>query len=472
MRVYGLRVFLLSACLPFLALCGMAPAKTEINLGPFPIDRYLTLNSDGILRTCPTTLTIRDCVKSFFNNNPASLPFNPNNYVGQGAAGVRFFYALGGGFSSTPFHSNGALQTVWLSRLNQFFTDLRSYGIQRITPTAVFLSNWSGTSQICDGCIDFTHRTNVGSCGQNKNLKFFPWVPFGFLDVPGGAGDGYPDGQDLNNAYNCAASNPGFWGWQPWFNLVDAVLEQAQLAGLVVADLDLENEINLMDFTVEARLIYDNTHRVDAISRIRQSMAKHGFDRNRPTFSVPMFRPAVSGFSCNSFYGESALIMPASEIRAAFAGAAFGVPSLFSWTNDLPCGGQQGTMIRLPVSYTQPTVIDIHSGVCVLNMTFVCDPSVDITATAQALYNGVWSFLSTRGLTGNDVFFGETVSNQNCDGYTQAMATQNVNGFRASGLYANKGTSTFMRPWNNDADFSGCYWTPSIINPPYDPFHP
>ncbi len=448
----------LGATRPLLA--GISPSALEINLGPFPVDRYLDPSpNNGILPACGhNDWSVRTCITNAFTNS----------YIGQGVTGVRFFYALGGGFYSTPFHSDGTLQAAWGNNMAAFLSDLKSFGIQRVTPTAVFLGNWSGTTEICDGCKPLVTRA-VTSCGVSKNLNFFPWVPFGFE-----TGNGYPDSQDVNDAYNCAAATPSdiFWGWQPYFTLVDSVLANVQAAGLAIDDYDMENEINLMDFTVEARLIYDPTHSVDVLSSLRYYLSVHGFDWTRATFSVPMSRPNYAGFHCGSVYGDSALLMNESEMTAAMGGAAFGLPSSFTWTNNLPCGGTVGSMITLPISYTQPSVIDIHDHICVegngSGSGSGCNAAIDATSTAQTFYNDVWSFLVYRNLTADQVVFGETNSDQNCDGLTQAMAAENAAGYQSSTLWANHAASTALRPWNNEAAAS-CYVLPSYLLDAYAP---
>lgn len=70
--------------------------------------------------------------------------------------------------------------------------------------------------------------------------------------------------------------------------------------------------------------------------------------------------------------------------------------------------------------------------------------------------------------TGDYVVFGETNSNQNCEGYTVAMAMQNANGYRASNLYIYKASSTVLPPWNSIA--SSCYIAPNDLYTAYNPF--
>lgn len=97
-------------------------------------------------------------------------------------------------------------------------------------------------------------------------------------------------------------------------------------------------------------------------------------------------------------------------------------------------------MISLPKYYTQPAVTNMHAHVCVNQTNSNCSTTLDATSTAQSLYNGVWSFLTYRVLTSNRVIFGETSSNQNCDGHVSRHARDNVDGYlrgnsKLSGAY-------------------------------------
>jgi hypothetical protein len=177
------------------------------------------------------------------------------NYVGQGVTGVRFQFGLGGGGYSTPFSdTQGTVSPTWVRNLGYFLADLKAKGVVNVTPTATMADAWSGT---------LTSKTvNYPSgCGSgNETLNYFPWLPFGL-----NPGDhNYPDRSLLNQAYSCSPPNPSpqnggtFWGWTPFFNLFDQILSQAQTAGVTIQEFDLENEVNLMDFTVLGRLIYDN----------------------------------------------------------------------------------------------------------------------------------------------------------------------------------------------------------------------
>src|SRR5207249_2933657 len=94
----------------------------------------------------------------------------------------------------------------------------------------------------------------------------------------------YPECQDNNSGYG-GADSPNktirhFWGWTPFYNLVQLVFQVAagetvtvesvalnpsvpSPSNLNIEELDLQNELDLLDFTVEGRLIFDNMHNAD-----------------------------------------------------------------------------------------------------------------------------------------------------------------------------------------------------------------
>ncbi len=518
---------------------GISPATTEIAIGGFPVDLYdcdgcpSPPPQNGVISTlvCAPSLTLRQCMTKLFQADP-------DNFVKQGITGVSFYFPLGAANYSTPFHNDGSVDTAdWVPRLQKFFNDLRGWGIQRVSPTPVFTGNWSGTvidSIVCDGCIhpypnatSCQGYTSTGSCPADHPLKSYPWLPFGFEQVPDPEHPGQCnwaiERQGWNDAYNCADSNPDFWGWTPWFNLVDAILQAAQNAGLGIGDLTLEAEIDLAENTVEARLIYDTKHptpevHTDVLFQIRQRMINRGFDPGRVTFSTQMSRSTIENpsFDCPSVYGDSARLLGESELVGALAGydGKFGKPSFINYSDcltqpncpppvhtiPLACQGQiegegdRGPMISisLPVSYPQPTVTNIHAHHCLESpnggpcycvvdpSTGTCGPESNVTEPAKTFYNDVTAFLQYRGLTGNYVIFGETNSLNNpafentgqtqCGNYTRAMASENIAGFRQSSL---KGRSdTAVRIWWLPTDDQQCTVFPNAINPPYNPSQP
>ena len=106
------------------ALCQIAPARLEINLGPVPIDKYHPdgLNA-GTIPSCPDSWTVPRCIKRMFKNVPSDPDYTPNNYMAQGVKGVRFMFGLGGGAHSTAFDTSGGPSSTWLNKLQAFYLE-------------------------------------------------------------------------------------------------------------------------------------------------------------------------------------------------------------------------------------------------------------------------------------------------------------------------------------------------------------
>ena len=170
---------------------GISPAKTEINLGAFPVDQYQTVNN-GTIPSCTNALwTVRNCIESMFNNDPLGPYYNAKNYVAQGVTGVRFFFALGGGKYSTPWDVSAGppyknaylgIRSGWLTNLNLFFNDLKTWGIVRVTPTPVIVEQWSGGCPgcFCPACNIQLYSVNVDTCeGLAQPARFTHGFPLG-----------------------------------------------------------------------------------------------------------------------------------------------------------------------------------------------------------------------------------------------------------------------------------------------------
>ena len=238
---------------------------SEINLGGVPLDDYYATNSGGaFLPNCPTTYTVQQCYRLMFNNNPSITDrYTPNNYIAQGVTGVRFQFGLRGGGYSTPWDASGNVQRAWGSNLLAFLSDLHSYGILRVTPTPnlggwTYWANPGGTVST----DPFTTSSGVGGTGTHQ-LMYLSWLPYGEIFIsspPPGSQYGFPDCGGYNAGYSTANANPAFWGWTPFFNLVRNVFAQVQASGLQLAEFDICNEVDVTDFTVQGRLIYDSSH--------------------------------------------------------------------------------------------------------------------------------------------------------------------------------------------------------------------
>jgi hypothetical protein len=487
-------------------LCQVAPARLDINLGPVPLDRYSNGSNAGSIPSCPDGWTIQRCIQRTFSNSPGE-DRTPNNYVVQGVRGVRFMFGLGGGADSTPFDASGNLRTPWLNNLRQFFSDLHSWGIERITPTPLLAEEWSAAGEIApapDGhfkyrtqpvrmSLQVDHDGNPATLAVSVPLFFLKWLPFGLLDCkspssPSGCiVHAWPDGIGNNQAYNQASQNPHFWGWQPFFNIMGYVFYEAALNGLQIADLDLQNETDVVNATVLARLLFDTTTQTDVLGEIRDLMYWYGFDPGRVTVSTKIERPTTNGAVCDSYYGDSAQIIYTSALDRLLRGWYFGNSLHTQELNGLRCWNAEshgacyqlppeqqeacllGDMPTAPLSYI-PTVINMHSHVCVAGASPDGSGCLkdDSTNTARQLYSDVYRFLREHHRLDHYVVFGETVNDQDgaldarfgilnnirhTDGFTKQMAQWNVAGFRQSDLYVMRtGTAnqdkTVLRPWN------------------------
>jgi hypothetical protein len=466
----------------------MAPSLLEVNLSAIPLDDYDTEPQSG-LESCPSrNWTVRDCVRYAFSNvdflrSGSTTEFikkSPHNYMSQGVKGVRFFYSLGGGGGTTAFNQDGTVNQNFKNNLAIFLADLKSFGVMTVTPTAV-LGDWSGLNTTSTGscragkpCFPLLNLLVTNCSGVQRNLLFYPWMPFGWRE------NRYPDMQGDNAAHTCSPENPEFWGWAPFLDVVDAVLGAIKTAQLTVADYDVENELNLNQFTVQARFLYDPKHGLlkgqtggfDVLGAIRQKMQSRDFDAEKVTASAPYVATNMAGFSCASVYGDGASLIHASAVYAATTGQLFGQAVATSPQYGLECGGTSTTMITLGMAYSTPSALNIHNHICLEGTGSGsgqgCNINLDVTSTAQVFYNSVFSFLQIRGLsnTGTRVIFGETNSNQNCDLRTKAMARQNGNGLRQSTLWSSIPSAVALRPWNH---FGQCFSVPTLFADAYRP---
>jgi hypothetical protein len=428
----------------------ISPSLLEVNLGPVPIDLYSSsIANNGTFPSCAASQSVRSCMQTFLAN-----------YAWQGVSGVRFQLGLGGGYvNSTAFNASGQLRDAWIDNLSMFFYDLRAVGIRRITPTTALDEDWSGTLQ----SETVAYRAGTGCPTGSKTLLFLPWLPFGLDPVTH-----QPDGVLQNDSYTCAPANPGFWGWLPYFQLVDVVAAEARATGLTIEEWDIQNELNLYYFTVQGRLIYDNTSTPPTPVRamVDQLLSQAGF-AGAATYSVAAGNPASGNATCRSVYGDPAVIVTASELLAAFGGGKIGAPPYVAGDGTLPCDASAqpcattmgaaaaacatAGMVTL-ANQSAPPLTDIHVYPCTALADGSCAQSTDTTALAQATYSAIQIFLQANGRTAGASIIGETdadSANSGCDDHTPAMATQNVAGYLASTLYQQRAAATVVRPWGN-----------------------
>ena len=249
----AVQIVLLSIFSLQLSAASNTPFRIEINYGPIPFDVYTkpNINASGhpYIANCPVPTpsnptTVRSCIQTL-----------SASYVEGGATGVRFMFALRGGYggtegdfgASTPWDSEGNMNQAWTDNLNLFLEDLKAAGFIYVTPTPALDCWWSGAPYA---------TATVQKCGspQTETLTFYRWMPLGFDAI-----NGFPDCQDVRDGYHLAAhppvvDNQGFWGWQPYHNLMETMISSTVAAGLLFAEIDISQELNLADFTAMGRL--------------------------------------------------------------------------------------------------------------------------------------------------------------------------------------------------------------------------
>jgi hypothetical protein len=426
---------------------GVVRPSLEVNIGPLWVDQYTykVLNTDrSIYPACSANLSVRKCMQNFLSY-----------YAKQGVRGIRFQFALGGGAGSTPFDARGNISQAWLENLKAFFADMKAAGIENVTPTSTLNQVWSGSaSGISLKTMTVPYRkgpqcANTGS----ETLAFFPWLPYG-LDPA----DGYnPADKEDNEAYYCSPKNPVFWGWSPFISLVGDVAAQAEKVGIDIEEWDVENELDLWNFTNEAREVYDPITETPVLARVGGALQMHGFKSSAATFSVQTPQVSTPGATCDSMFGDSGYAIWGSLLLAAETGGYIGgmgdFPNPVSEANGgLLCGGSNSGMITIPRQPAdwKPGTFDFHVYACVSGANG-CELSANVKSTAEAAYNAVWQFVVAHRNTEEDIaMIGETDSdapNIACDGHTQQQAKENASAFRISEMFSEGAAHSVIRPW-------------------------
>ena len=280
------------------------PSLTEINLVAVPFGQYLSYANSGNMPSCPSNETVQSCVQSALVR-----------YKSAGVTGVRIMF----GFCPNPSNpddvealtscnpSQASVNQSWASNVDAFMGDVASAGIQRVTLSPIF---WGWTM--------FSHPPSQtfspDPCfGGTVTLYWEASAPFGQFIAgqnPDGSPIYYPWPQDFNNGYNCSPANPNFVGWQPLFNVVSTVIQKAYNHGLTVDELDVSQELDLFNFTVEGRLITDNkSGDEDLIWNLAYYMSNDSnntYDSLRVTYSGTESRSTANQsppYDCGSVYG-------------------------------------------------------------------------------------------------------------------------------------------------------------------------
>lgn len=441
--------------------CSVGSATVEINLGWIPLDNYL-LPNDGWIANCPVegSPTVRDCVVSILNY-----------YQSQGASGLRFSFGMGGGACSRPFTTDapGRLNPEWVSNLQTFLADVKASQYEYVSPNpsmGYIPAPWNGCP--VDSPVTAVY---LPSCQGMESLVFVPWLPYGFL-VENYETKVDPDCKGQGEAgYTLAARHSSFWGWGPYFNLVKALLYAAKCAGLRISDFEIGSEVNLLDFPVSGRLIYDMDYSTDPPTLVADvyGTVRRLFDQifgdqipnagGLVTYATTARYPHLEnstawladGLNCTStVYSppNGAMLILESELQSGMRGDWIGVPTGIDNTrNGLDCDGSVGAwMWEFIKDYSAqlPSTNSIYAYPCIKNpyytgtgaLCFVptqdnlgpdgttippCgDPPVQPclganygSATTRNFFNDLKQFLSNWQIPNNKVVFSETARTQN-----------------------------------------------------------
>src|SRR5208283_5080326 len=116
--------------------------------------------------------------------------------------------------------------------------------------------------------IWYQFPSGYNSACSGRPLAFVPWLPFG-IDYTVDPFWMQEDCMEDNRGYTSGAANPIFWGWQPTANVVSAVTSAARSAGLALAYIQLTPGMDLMNFPVLGRMIYDNTTSTNVLAMMQ-----------------------------------------------------------------------------------------------------------------------------------------------------------------------------------------------------------
>ena len=374
---------------PAISITSAAPAghfTVHTNMEQLATDDYL--NPVGTVDGCQPTWSLQQCLNSFFNSDTSNATYapyyNPNNYISQNVTGVRLLYPAYstlvpnhiwdvskaivtprncmppagtpgvtpgcGNLTGGPSDNPHLVDTFW-DNFDAMLQDLRSYGV-RYVATTIGLDNFGPPFDV--GPLRATPDIySTSQCdGSTTPLYFFPWEPYGFLS-DGNAECAQPRG--YTDAYHPPSSL--FWGWQPYYALVDKTLQSIQKAQLQVSDWDGFPELDIYASPVGGRWIQDNTGPSNGMSenvyiKLCQLMHNHGFEGKNgeclvayetTTALVPAVPAGDTFQDCTGVYeGESPMFNVQSALLHAFAGDYFGplygYDSIFRrWGDDYPC---------------------------------------------------------------------------------------------------------------------------------------
>jgi len=450
---------------------------------PFSNYTATPATGNGFSVSCPSNVSIRSCFQTILANARA-----------QGVTGIRIFVTFCTSdskafancyspYGQVAWNPNVDPGKTWIQNVGYFFQDVHNAGIQNVTilfgatggfPKSEAISAASSPAGACS--------TPGNCCPDTPNTIYFnEFAPFGF-DASNHyypVGGYYSNPTCGNQGYNKAPINSQYFlGWTNIFNVINAVLAQAQ-GWVTVYEMGIQDEMNLEGWTVEDRFIYDNSmpqsaglaagQTVNVLSNLQSLMSAHGFDPGRVAYGFLYEDTDATAptYNCANVYTDYARNAGMDEVTQAIIGGPIGISSSATAAHDLECNGSitGGNMFTSPMYSTLPDIVDTH-----------VYPHVNGGTTTDALlqqvaavdYGDIPHFLILAGQQSADIVIGETYSGQTSAGYVTGggglcwpgltitnatdAANNNVAGFNQSALASY--TVTF-RPFMELEDASG-----------------
>lgn len=304
------------------------------------------------------------------------------------------------------------------------------------------------------------------------------------------------------------------------------LIAQATISeGVNIAEVDIDQELNLHYFTVWARLIYDNTshgwgtytfnnkpYTMGAVWSTLQSIMQHYNPLTSVTYSVTPELPHSGTANCASWLGDPGPQLKLSLLLSTMSGWLFGASPTIDFSTGIACGGTYPPdYVVTPAAQGNPmvvTTVDVHDYTGALDPASQAYP-LDVQTQAMYDYSAIDDTLTNWGLpptappgsqslnpnlpyvpfpgywgktgsifqnlgvaqTVTRVVIGETWAPSACSGLADPMgvSTANCNGYLSSQLYRNR--SVALAPWFTYQ--YGCSGDPFplLLNPPYAPTH-
>ncbi len=433
----------------------------------------------GYSLSCPPLSTVRQCFQTILGELRS-----------QRVSGIRIFVpvcgdgAQDGAFNCTSSPTppswqsrtwnpgNNAVQQTWINNATTFFLDLQAAGIQNVALTFVHSDFPTFERPKTDPAVQPPGFPATQHCGNTPDtILFNATAPFGFKPA-----DKYPLGQADNEAYNCAARNPYFIGWKNQFDMINALLAAAR-GRVNVSELEMEQEMNLRDFTAYMRFIYDNSNLesalpepdpevisggfVDIVKKLRNLMVANNFDASNVAWSAAEAPSSSLTQNCTNIYTDYARQGKLDAIANAIGGGLVGLAPDESGIDGLWCGGTVVFGMKAsPKSNTQPRVVDLHTYPHVVGKA---SSSSEVQSIAKMTFDNLNHFFALVPISSPVVLVGETHRvtqyryRPDCTWFPvpDDAATQTAAGYNLSLL---AGRTVVFRPWMELGDPTGwCY---------------